>query len=89
MHGDILTSVYGTGLIDRPADGAVVDNHVTSLIAPEPVGLPSPFVAYTETEIADYGVVGAQRHLMSGYTYPLSGGCLSGKGEVARGDAQG
>ncbi len=67
----------------------MVDDNVTSLIAPEPVGLPSSFVAYTETEVADYGVVGAQRHLVSGYAYPLSGGCLSGKSEVARGDAQG
>ena len=67
----------------------MVDNDITGLVASESVRLSPALVAHSETEVAHYGVVGPQRHLMAGYAYPLSGSRLPGKSEVAGGDAQG
>ena len=99
LEGEVLVSVERGGLVDAPAHGAVVQDHVVQVAAPDAVfaiglaGLdlrrgPRGFVAQAETDETDDDIGSLQVHRIVLEADPVARGRLARDRQVALGNLE-
>ena len=83
LHGHVLVAIDRAALVHRPADGTVVDDDVSSVVAAQPVRLALRGLSGTKAHVADDDVWGGNHKIPVGHADAVARCRLSRDGDIA------